>query len=119
MLAQINMRRCGERAMESLPSGMRVKGDLIIDNFSIRRLPEDLRVSQNLGLYLCINIEELPPSAVIGGSVFTMHCMALMRVCEGFTAAGHIFYDSMTGFANHPRRLAQAARSFNGKFIKQ
>lgn len=73
--AVVNISRCSDVALESLPNSVHIHGDLIsaFGRTVVKSLPNDLMVSMNF-YALYSGLTEIPRSLVVGGDAQFAHC---------------------------------------------
>lgn len=83
---------CPAGVFESFTRGIKIKGTLEIEhNKHVMKLPEDLRVSQNLTIMRCNNIKEVPSDLRVGGDFAQFPwCGRLKEIHKGAFFAKHL-----------------------------
>jgi len=95
-----------EIAIKSLPSGLKVGGDLNLYGCeSLVSIPFDLQVGGDLYLERCTSLKSISPGLRVGGNLHLVRCKSLESLPSGLKVGGSLWLGGCTSLESLPSGL--------------
>jgi hypothetical protein len=120
----VDIRSCSQKAMESItsldnklrikgywwfnnltriPEGLRIDEDLDLYEFGFKELPSGIKVAGSLSLSDSTELAGLPDDLKVGKNLYLGGCKGLLSLPASLQVGRYIYYDTRTGFYDHIR----------------